>query len=258
MQVDRQYRAVVALNNLGVSLLEQGRQGHAQTTLLDAMTLLKPAFQGLSDDSSLSESSRGSPDVDDVLAQAHQRYARTLAGVLPADNAPVLVVTSLADAADLQTAAGDGRSSPLLHPIRLELNDHEVLLDHRPYNKEEVFITCFVIVHNCSIAHFLTTDFETAKESTRQKPFKMLEACHRILLGLGMCISNHHALRQQAYLDFITHKTYMDMLRLARRSEGARLNARRLEHLRDGLDQAILFDRMMNISESAVAFAPAA
>jgi hypothetical protein len=241
MQVDRQYRAVVALNNLGVSLLEQGRQGHAQTTLLDAMTLLKPAFQGLSDDSSLSESSRGSPDVDDVLAQA-----------------PVLVVTSLADAADLQTAAGDGRSSPLLHPIRLELNDHEVLLDHRPYNKEEVFITCFVIVHNCSIAHFLTTDFETAKESTRQKPFKMLEACHRILLGLGMCISNHHALRQQAYLDFITHKTYMDMLRLARRSEGARLNARRLEHLRDGLDQAILFDRMMNISESAVAFAPAA
>jgi hypothetical protein len=257
MQVDRQYRAVVALNNLGVSLLEQGRHAHAQTTLLDAMTLLKPAFQGLSDNSSLSESSSGSPDVDEVLAQAHQRYARTLAGVLPADSAPVLVVTSLADTADLQTAAGGG-SSPLLHPIRLELHDHEVLLDRRPYNKEEVFITCFVIVHNCSIAHFLTTDFENAKESTKQKPFKMLEACHRILLGLGMCISNHHALRQQAYLDFITHKTYMDMLRLARRSEGARLNARRFEHLRDGLDQAILFDRMMNTSESAVAFAPAA
>jgi hypothetical protein len=257
MPIDRQYRAVVALNNLGVSLLEQGRHSHAQTTLLDAMTLLKPAFRGLAEDSSLSESSSDLPDVDKVMTQAHQRYARTLAGVLPVDSAPVVVVTSLADAADLQTAVGVG-SSQLLHPIRLELNDHEVLLDHRPYNKEEVFITCFVIVHNCSIAHFFTTDFEKAKESTKQKPFKMLEACHRILLGLGMCISNHHSLRQQAYLDFITHKTYMDMLRITHRSEGARLNALHFEHLRDGLDQAIHFDRMMNISESAVAFAPAA
>lgn len=204
----------------------------------------------------MSESSVGPPDVDKVLAQAHQRYARTLAGVVPVAPAPVLVVTSLADTADLQTAAGVGSS--LLHPIRLELDDHEALLDHRTYNKEEVFITCFVIVHNCSIAHFLSTDFEKAKESTKQKPFKMLEACHRILLGLGMCISTHHALRQQAYLDFITHKTYMDMLRFTHRSEGASLNAIHFEHLRDGLDQAILFDRMMNISESAVAFAPAA
>jgi hypothetical protein len=257
MQIDRQYRAVVALNNLGVSLLEQGLHSHAQTTLLDAMTLLKPAFQGLAEDSSGSDSG-GLPDVDKVMAQAHQRYARTLAGVLPVDScAPVLVVTSLADAADLQAAAAV-RSPQLLHPIRLELNDHEVMLDRRPYNKEEVFITCFVIVHNCSIAHFLTTDFETAKESTKEKPFKMLEACHRILLGLGMCISNHQSLRQQAYLDFITHKTYMDMLRITHRSEGARLNELHFEHLRDGLDQAILFDRMMNISESAVAFAPAA
>ena len=257
MQIDRQYRAVVALNNLGVSLLEQGRHTHAQTTLLDAMTLLKPAFQGLAENSSCSESSSGLPDVDKVMAQAHQRYARTLAGAQPTEIAPVLVVTSLADAADLQAAAGVG-SSQLLHPIRLELNDHEVLLDCRPHSKEEVFITCFVIVHNCGIAHFLTTDFERAKESTKQKPFKMLEACHRILLGLGLCISNHQSLRQQAYLDFITHKTYMDMLRISHRSDGARLNALHFEHLRDGLEQAILFDRMMNTSESAVAFAPAA
>lgn len=256
MQTERHYRAVVALNNLGVSLLEHGRHEQAQTTLLDAMMMLKPAFHGLGDDASLAESLNDPPDVDKVMVQAHQRYAHSLTGAVPVVTSQVLVVTSLADAADLQTAVG--MSSSHLHPIRLEVNDHEALWSRRPHDKAEVFITCCVVVHNCSIAHFLATDFETAKESNKRKPFKMLEACHRILLGLGMCISNHQSLRQQAFLDFITHKTYMNMRRITHRSEGARLNALHYALLRDGLDQAILFDRMMNISESAVAFAPAA
>jgi hypothetical protein len=283
MQPDRLYRAVVSLNNMGVSLLEQGRYRHARATLAEAMVLLKPAFRSLAEahqeadarSSSDIGGHDGAADVDQVMAEANRRYARppsirdaknTGANLTPrkSELVQIAVLSSRADASDIETATskevrGSSSPYPVLHPIRLELNDHEVLCNAGASEKEEAFVTCLAVLQNCSIATLLATDLETAPESATAKPFRMLDVCHRVLSGLGQYASSHHQLRQQTYLEYVVQKTAVEMFLITGRREEAQVLAPHLDHLQDGLDDLSRFERFAQIGGTALnAVAPAA
>jgi hypothetical protein len=283
---DRLYRAVISLNNMGVSMLEQGRHDQAQATLADAMALLRPAFRPLVLED-VAPPDRGGPkschrggsrsDVNMVMARANQRYASLTkaAACGAAGNATELVqiavLSSRADAADIAAAIGSSRPSlyPVLHPVRLELNDQESLIGgsatsegSAPGQHEEfALVACLAVLQNCAIATLLVTGLgPSASEAAVIRPFRMLQACHRVLSGLGRQVAGHLQLRLQTFQEFVVHRTLVEMLLLTGRGpdDEVAVAMAHAEQLRHGLDQLVRFDRFASISSSPNSVAPAA
>jgi hypothetical protein len=279
---DRLYRAVVSLNNMGVSMLEQGRHVQAQATLADAVALLRPAFRPLAADD-VEEEAAAAPqaksgsgrscssrllDVDRTMAEANQRYASVTnaaaaSGTFSSGNklaVRIAVLTSRADAADIATAVESSRPSlyPVLHPFRLELNDHETLgaAGATAAREEAALVACLAAMHNCAIATLLAAGLGAA---AAVRPLRMLQACRRVLAGLGQRVAGHLQLRQQTYLDFVLHRTLVEMMLLTGGrgadeddddDDDVAAAVARTENLRLELDQIVWFDRFASIASA--------
>jgi hypothetical protein len=87
----------------------------------------------------------------------------------------------------------------------------------------------------------------------------MLQACRRVLAGLGQRVAGHLQLRQQTYLDFVLHRTLVEMMLLTGGrgadeddddDDDVAAAVARTENLRLGLDQIVWFDRFASIASA--------
>jgi hypothetical protein len=86
----------------------------------------------------------------------------------------------------------------------------------------------------------------------------MLQACRRVLAGLGQRVAGHLQLRQQTYLDFVLHRTLVEMMMLTGGrgadedddDDDVAAAVARTENLRLELDQIVWFDRFASIASA--------
>jgi hypothetical protein len=207
------------------------------------------------------------------MAEANQRYASVTnaaaaSGTFSSGNklaVRIAVLASRADAADIATAVESSRPSlyPVLHPFRLELNDHETFgtggsgsAIATAAREEAALVACLAAMHNCAIATLLAAGLGAA---AAVRPLRMLQACRRVLAGLGQRVAGHLQLRQQTYLDFVLHRTLVEMMLLTGGrgadeddddDDDVAAAVARTENLRLGLDQIVWFDRFASIASA--------
>ena len=246
--LSNEYRAVVALNNMGTSLLEQGRCASAHDTLRDAVSLMKRAFR-----SSVPALVSGKVDHDDnssnlqdLMRCANQRYAWSES--LGPTATPTIKVTTLscrAEPSDLNEVC----KSPLpnsheLYSIRIEAEECE-LFSSECLDKAAL-LASFILFHNyaialacCVAAHTTTTVTAASSDHPLHRNLRsMLGLCQRVLSSL--CLNptpRGGPLRRHLYLEVLMVQTYHYAMRCSGKHEEADRLQFTLERLKSSLSQ---------------------
>ena len=247
-ELSNDYRAVVALNNMGASLLEQGRCAPAHDTLRDAVCLMKRTFR-----SSASLVPPGKVDHRDdsdklhcLMRSANQRYAWS--EPMGPTATPTIKVTTLscrAEPSDLNEVCKSRlpNSFQELYTIRMEAEDCE-LFSSQCLDKAAV-LASFILFHNYAIAIACcaaTRIAASSSSSSLEHPLhrnlrSILALCQRVLSTLCLNPNVHGTVRRQLYLEVLMTQTYHSALVLSGLHKEAERLQLTLERLKSSLPQ---------------------
>ena len=205
LEAEREYRALIALNNIGISLLARGEWEKAFSTLQDAAMLLRLVFHAVATPSGDAHSTI---DLDAALQRANHRHASyeptctTASSFLP--SIQVSVISCRAERSDIELVL---RENPLkdrlVHPIRLEMHDHEMV--YNADREKEATLTCLSILHNCTVASICSLQScpPCNVSQLQLKSFRMLSLCQQMVssnLHCGGGSRSYLQLRQHMFI----------------------------------------------------------
>jgi hypothetical protein len=146
----RDQRAAIALNNMGVSLLEQRAYRQGMETLKDAIFVMKRVFRPQSRNSSLGASSDSMSSIDLKIHRAVQRMANPQ----PVPFAMITDVISHSVASSHSSPLGSilreqSSFSSFTIPIRIEAADIDCPEDRDPDLESAIMLYNFGLAHLC-------------------------------------------------------------------------------------------------------------
>jgi hypothetical protein len=176
----RDQRGAIALNNMGVSLLEQRAYRQGMETLKDAIFVMKRVFRPQSSNSSLGETSDSTNSTDIKIHRAVQR----MANLQPVPFAMITDVISHG-AGSLPSPLGsilrESSSSSFTIPIRIEATDIACPEDRDPD------LESAIVLYNFGIAHLCMAKLAKSPMKLREGALKLFNMAYSI-------ISNKNAL----------------------------------------------------------------
>jgi hypothetical protein len=174
----KNYRSAVALNNIGVSLLEKRCYQQAMATLKDAVTVLKIGFKSRSDTTELSEEDT-SFDVKGMLSRATKRLARPKPSVA-VGKAPIRL--SVQSNSDMHAAANlaieQGPTLTVVYAVRIDEIEFDTVLDRNPDTESSITLLNFAISY---LFMSRVTGCAGMSRSLRCGALKIFVASHSIL-----------------------------------------------------------------------------
>jgi hypothetical protein len=145
----RDQRAAIALNNMGVSLLEQRAYRQGMETLKDAIFVMKRVFRPQSRNSSLGATSDATSSTDIKIHHAVQRMANP-------QPVPFTMITDVishgvasSHSSPLGSILRESSSSSFTIPIRIEATDIDCPEDRDPDLESAIMIYNFGLAHLC-------------------------------------------------------------------------------------------------------------
>jgi hypothetical protein len=145
----RDQRAAIALNNMGVSLLERRAYRQGMETLKDAIFVMKRVFRPQSRNSTLGATSDSTCSTDIKIHRAVQRMANPQ----PVPSAMIIDVLSHGVASSHSSPLGsilrESYSSSFTIPIRIEATDIESPEDIDPDLESAIMLYNFGLAHIC-------------------------------------------------------------------------------------------------------------
>jgi tetratricopeptide (TPR) repeat protein len=145
----RDHRAAIALNNMGVSLLEQRAYRQGMETLKDAIFVMKLVFRPQSRNSGLGAASDSTSSTDMKIHRAVQRMANPK----PVPSAVIIDVVSHGVASSHCSPLGsilhESSSSSCTVAIRIEATDLDCPEDRDPDLESAMMLYNFGLAHLC-------------------------------------------------------------------------------------------------------------
>jgi hypothetical protein len=263
------YRAALALNNMGVSLLETSCIDQALVTLLDAFSVIKLACGGSGASTTRREGGGGSAawqstiDVDYKLQQAYERYSHRQ----PALSS--LIVGAVSDdptATEVETvvrSAQDPRDSGKVFPVRIESTSSSLSCPPDSSSvsgcedSEQASLSCNVVLHNLGLAYLCMAQRCEGSRSRlfSEKGATILHLCDQVLVSLSEKTSTCqrvHEFRRVMFLGLVSTLSY-------RHFAGPHPSlAQRVKLMAAGINQLNTSCVEYSISNKSPSFAPAA
>jgi hypothetical protein len=144
----RDYRGAIALNNIGVSLLERRAYRQAVETLKDAITFMKHVFRPQVVVTPGATFKSSSLNVDARVAAAMERLECPQSSPTLRDPEDLVVQDSL-QPSSIRAAALEGISSSFTMPIRIEAADSDSPENRDPDLESAIMLYNFGIAHLC-------------------------------------------------------------------------------------------------------------
>jgi hypothetical protein len=144
----RDHRAAIALNNMGVSLLEQRAYRQGMETLKDAIFVMKRVFRPQSRNSTLGATLDSTRGTDVKIHRAVQRMANPQ----PVPSAVIVDVIShgaSSHSSPLGSILRESSSSSFTVPIRIEATDLDFPEDRDPDLESSIMLYNFGLAHLC-------------------------------------------------------------------------------------------------------------
>lgn len=221
MSNEHTYRAAVALNNIGVSLLEACCYDQALVTMLDAFSVIKvacsPAKQdGHDDEAGTPRQGSASPsmvDVDSKLRRAYERNAcRQETSPCHQPTTQVRAVSDDPSAADLEAVVRstyEPRRRGLVYAIRLESSSLDFPTDAMECSgcQEEAAFHCNIVLHNLGLAYLCLSRScgDVRSLALSQKGVTLLHLCDQVLATLSEQTSQKfHQYRRVLFLGMVS------------------------------------------------------
>ena len=177
----RDQRAAIALNNMGVSLLEQRAYRQGMETLKDAIFVMKRVFRPQSRTSSLGATSDSTISTDIQIHRAVQRMANPQ----PVPFAMITNVISHGVASSHSSPLGsilrESSSSSFTIPIPIEATGIDCPEDRDPDLESAIMIFNFGLAHLCMA-------------KLAKSPMKLREGAHKLFNMAYSIISNKNTL----------------------------------------------------------------
>jgi hypothetical protein len=253
MSPEHTYLAAVALNNIGVSLLEAGCYDQALVTMLDAFTVVKVACSSPAkleerhyDNVGTAPMRSASPsmaEIDSKLRRAYERHSCRQES--PPCHQPMTLVRALSDdpsAADLDAVVRNTHE-PLkrgqVYAIRLDSPSLDLSSDATETmecdgSQMEAAFHCNIVLHNLGLAYLcLSRSCGDARSvALSQKGVTLLHLCDQVLVTLSEQTSQKlHEFRRVLFLGMISTISY-------RHFAGANPALdHRIESIREGIDR---------------------
>lgn len=215
---EREHRGAIAVNNLGVALLEAGRVDSAIASLQDAVKLLK-----VGRDLSISVGPSSPLSLEVTMKRAAQRFALgDPASVESLPCASILAVSDNVDAAEMTAALQRPLPSHAcsLFPIRLEPDSNEFCYE----SEEAILLSCTLILHNLGLALLLKSLTSKDEDATilQEKSIKLFQLCEKVIFSLGQSShEDHHLQLKLLSVRGILSVSFIEALKVSGRHEDA-------------------------------------
>lgn len=174
------YRAAIALNNYGVSLLARGAFDDAVETLKDAVTIMKFEYPCYN-----SHALRGHGITEMVLRAQKRVAAATLNDPSPSEIEIFDVVFSSVDISSLQHALPRGPGDSTFYPIRIDLPFPD------DFDDRDLDLESAVLLNNFGISHICISRTHPdlmEREVMRSAALQIFSLTHSILVRESQCL----------------------------------------------------------------------
>jgi hypothetical protein len=173
----RDHRAAIALNNMGVSLLERRAYRQGMETLNDAIFVMKRVLRP----PSISSQGFGKPTNSTSYAEAKiHRASRRMANPQPIPSAVSIdVVSQCATFSYSGTVLHGDWSSPLSSPLRIEVTDL-VSLEERDADLESS-----IMLYNFGLAHLYMAQLAKTPITLQEGALKLFDMAYSVLATLS-------------------------------------------------------------------------
>jgi hypothetical protein len=193
------FRAALAVNNCGVSLLEKGHVREAQKTFREALILMKQAAATNKPTTSTSTTLSCDTNIKETLQNASARLVR-------AQNSPVHTVfeiSAIEDGDDLNNIKSSlqyGPSSSLFFPIRIRSTsqDDDNLRQQQQQQQLQMKRPMAIVLYNQAVAHLLWGQSAIMSEtSIQQTHYSAAVSC----LTVAQAVLSQHLAKDQQHND---------------------------------------------------------
>jgi hypothetical protein len=191
----RDHRAAIALNNMGVSLLERRAYGQGMETLKDAIFVMKRVLRP----PSISSQGFGKTPNSTRYAEAKvDRASKRMANPHPIPSALSIDVVSHCTTFSHRSGSGSvlhgGSSSPLRSPFRIDATDLVSLGEENRYFDLEASI----MLYNFGLAHLCMAKLAKTPIKMQEGALKLFNMAYSILAPL--CDKEGHGIREDMVL----------------------------------------------------------
>jgi tetratricopeptide (TPR) repeat protein len=180
----REHRAAIALNNMGVSLLEQRAYRQGMETLKDAIFVMKHVFRPQSRNAGLGATSYSTGRTDVKINRAVQRMTNPQ----PVPSTVIIDVISHGVASSQSSPLGSilRASSSFAVPIRIEATDLDCPEDRDPE------LESAIMLYNFGLAHLCMAKLAKSPNELREGALKLFNMAYSIISN--KIISNKNTL----------------------------------------------------------------
>ena len=182
-----EYRAAIALNNIGVSLLERGAQKNAIDTLKDAIAVMRHVFPD-------ETPTCARKDIDGMLERACKKLSapEVVCSWFKVQSVSYGEPSTLAH---LKTASRLRPTGQAFYPVRIEVTDSAD-------EPRDVDLESGILLYNFGLAHILLSHIvQKAAGRYRSGAMKVLDLAHAILTNRSKSCEDPF---QQVQLVFVT------------------------------------------------------
>lgn len=238
------HRQAIALNNIGVDLLEKTAYEQALTTLMDATNTMKVALRN-------SHHMEAGSTPSNQVRRAILRRSRPA----PMERQPSYRMLNLTDNYDLILHDQDGSRFNSIYPIRIDDVHHDVRC---PANLHDPDVQSAILIHNLALAHLCVarvSHHDHIKEAKLDHAIYLFELSNAIIERHGADLDDELTLRQLACLNMAVLSGLLVSCKRATFTERMRSDLRcRVSLLRSAvevLDESL--DEYMSYIHSAAA-----
>jgi hypothetical protein len=209
----RDHRAAIALNNMGVSLLERRAYRQGMETLKDAILVMKRVLVR-----SPSISSQGFGNTPNSTSDADTKVHRASKRMVNPEPIPSAVsvddvshCATFSHRSYLGSVLHGGSSSPLRSPLRIEVTDLVSLEDRDPFLESSIILFNFGLAHLCmakldnsimrfnfGLAHLCMAKLDRTPIKLQEGALKIFNMTYSVLASL--CNQEGHGIREDMIL----------------------------------------------------------